>query len=51
MRTYPHESFPDLGLADQDRTEDLTKTDPVTPGVGALGEVRSESRLQNQGVL
>lgn len=51
MRAYPHDAFPDLGLVDDDRTEDLKKTDPVVPGVGAPGEARSESRLHNQGVL
>ncbi len=51
MRDYPHEAFPDIGLVDDDRTEDLLKTDPVVPSVRALSEVRSESRLQNQGVL
>ncbi|WP_165615227.1 hypothetical protein [Mycobacteroides chelonae] len=51
MRTYPHEHFPDMGLIDDDRTEDLKKTDPVVPGVGAPGEARFESRFQNQGVL
>ncbi|SHS37646.1 Uncharacterised protein [Mycobacteroides abscessus subsp. abscessus] len=51
MRHYPHEAFPDLALVDYDRTEDLMKTDPVIPSVGALSEARSESRFQNQGVL
>ncbi|SIM21868.1 Uncharacterised protein [Mycobacteroides abscessus subsp. abscessus] len=50
MRTYPHEHFPDLGLVNNDQTEDLKKTDPVIPGVGAPGGVRSESRFHNQGV-
>ncbi|SHW35527.1 Uncharacterised protein [Mycobacteroides abscessus subsp. abscessus] len=51
MRLYPHESFPDIGLVDNDHTEDLKKTDPVVPGVSAPGEARSESRLHNQGLL
>lgn len=49
---HDRDRLEDLGLdPEADQTENLKKTDPVVPGVGAPGEVRSESRFHNQGVL
>lgn len=43
MTRRPQEDHADLGLVDDDDTEDLRRTAPVLPGVSAPGGSRSVS--------